>query len=29
MHPEIAHYVIQTTQELAELLGINLAHVRE
>jgi hypothetical protein len=29
MHPEIAHYVIQTAQELADLLGISLAQVRE
>lgn len=29
MHPEIAHDVIQMAQELADLLGINLAQVRE
>jgi hypothetical protein len=29
MRPEIAHDVIQTAQELADLLGITLAQVRE
>ncbi|WP_220209435.1 hypothetical protein [Reticulibacter mediterranei] len=29
MRPEIAHDVIQTAQELAELLGISLAQVNE
>ncbi|GHO98754.1 hypothetical protein KSF_088020 [Reticulibacter mediterranei] len=29
MRPEIAHYVVQTAQELADLLGISLAQVHE
>ena len=24
-HPEIAHYMVETTKELAELLGISIA----